>query len=77
MIVIMQRKNKTKQRIWILLLIGFALIEFPGILFINRIHPVIFGMPFIYSFVLIVWVYMCIVLFYAYKKQWGENTSDK
>lgn len=69
------KKNKLKSRLIILLLAGFALIEFPGIFFINRIEPVIFGMPFIYSFVLIVWAYMCIVLFYAYKKNWGEKIN--
>ena len=69
------KKNKVKSRIILLLLAGFALIEFPGIFFINRIEPVIFGMPFIYSFVLIVWVYMCIILFYAYKKNWGEKVN--
>ncbi len=67
------KKNKIKSRIIILLLAGFALIEFPGVFFINRIEPVIFGMPFIYSFVLIVWACMCIILFYAYKKNWGER----
>ncbi|WP_410489338.1 DUF3311 domain-containing protein [Bacillus sp. DTU_2020_1000418_1_SI_GHA_SEK_038] len=69
------KRNKVKFRINMLLLGGFALIEFPGIFFINRIEPVIFGMPFIYSFVLIVWVYMCITLFYAYKKNWGEKDN--
>ncbi|MCG8484234.1 MAG: hypothetical protein MJA31_13055 [Clostridia bacterium] len=71
------KKNKTKQIIWIQLLIGFALIEFPGIFFINRIFPTIFGLPFIYGFVIIVWAYMCVVLFYAYKKKWGENPPEK
>ncbi len=69
------KKNKVKSRIIILLLVGFSLIEFPGIFFINRIEPFIFGMPFIYSFVLIVWAYMCIILFYAYKKNWGEKVK--
>lgn len=69
------KKNKVKARISLLLLAGFFLIEFPGIFFINRIEPIIFGMPFIYSFVLIVWICMCIVLFYAYKKNWGEKVK--
>lgn len=69
----MHIKNKVKFKIWVLLLIGFMLIEFPGILFINRIHPFILGLPFIYGFVLIVWFYMCGVLFYAYRKNWGEK----
>ena len=69
------KKNKVKTRINLLLLAGFALIEFPGIFFINRIDPLILGMPFIYSFVLIVWANMCIILFYAYKKGWGEKIN--
>lgn len=66
-------RNKVKIKIWLMLLIGFALIEFPGIFFINRVYPMVFGMPFIYGFVLIVWGCMCLVLFYAYLKNWGEN----
>ena len=69
----MKKKNNVKRNIWILLFIGFALIEFPGVFFINRIHPMIFNMPFIYGFVLIVWAAMCGVLFYAYKKNWGDK----
>ncbi len=65
--------NPIKKRIMLLLLAGFALIEFPGIFFINRVQPTIFGLPFIYGFVLIVWVYMCGVLYYAYRKRWGEK----
>lgn len=70
------KKNKVKRKIWVLLLVGFVLIEFPGIFFINRIQPFIFGMPFIYGFVLFVWVYMCIVLFYAFRKKWGEKSDE-
>jgi fatty acid desaturase len=69
-------KNPVKKRILLLLLAGFALIEFPGIFFINRIQPMVFGIPFIYSFVLVVWVYMCGVLFYAYRTRWGERPPD-
>lgn len=70
-----KRRNKIKLRIWLLLIIGFALIEFPGVFFINRVHPLIMGFPFIYGFVIIVWVYMCFVLFYAYKRNWGEKSD--
>ncbi len=67
------KRDKTKMKIWIALVIGLSLIEFPGVFIINRIEPKIFGMPFIYGFVLIVWALLCGVLFYAYKTQWGEK----
>lgn len=69
-----QRKTKTKL-IWVLLIIGFAIMEFPGIYFINRVEPMIFGMPFIYGFILIMWAYMCIVLLYAYQTNWGRGPN--
>lgn len=71
-------KRSTKNKIiWTLILIGFAIMEFPGILFINRVEPMIFGLPFIYGFVIIMWAFMCCVLLYAYKVNWGKEADDK
>lgn len=71
----MQKKRitgKTKV-IWALLIIGFACMEFPGVFFFqNKVTPFIFGFPFIYGYILCGWVYMCAVLFYAYKTNWGK-----
>lgn len=61
--------------LWVLLLIGFAIMEFPGIFFINRIDPMIFGLPFIYGFTIIMWAFMCIVLLIAYKTNWGKGSD--
>lgn len=69
------RKIRTKLRakcLWILILVGFAIMEFPGVFFINRIDPLVLGMPFIYGFMLVIWLYMCILLFFAYKMHWGK-----
>lgn len=57
--------------LWILIFLGFSAIEFPGIFFINRIEPTIFGLPFIYGFTLIVWFYLCILMYAGYKLKWG------
>lgn len=62
--------------LWILIIVGFSAIEFPGIFFINRIEPTIFGLPFIYGFTLIVWFYLCILMYVGYKMKWGI-TKDK
>ncbi len=70
------KQDKTKHRIWFLLILGFILIEFPGVFFINRVHPYILGFPFIYGFVILVWIYMCFILFYAYKHNWGEKPDE-
>lgn len=74
-----QKKNSSlRTALWILIFIGFLIMEFPGILFINRIEPMLFGMPFIYSFTIIMWVYMCILMLIGYKKNWGSpNTDDE
>ena len=68
--------NPLKIRIWVLLAIGFALIEFPGVFFINRTHPHILGFPFLYGFVLLVWVYLCAVFYYAYRRRWGDGPKN-
>lgn len=70
------KRTVTNKLIWFLLILGFAIMEFPGIYFINRVEPMIFGMPFIYSFIIIMWAFMCAVLFYAYKVSWGVKESD-
>lgn len=58
---------------WILLIIGFLVMEFPGVLFFqNKSEPFILGFPFIYGFTRIMWLYMVIVIFIAYKDNWGE-----
>lgn len=64
-----------------LLLVGFGGLEFPGILFVmDKVYPFIFGLPFLYGYVLCGWLYMCLVLFYAYRTRWGKVpffNSDK
>lgn len=72
------QKMSTKTKvIWILLLIGFAFMEFPGVFFFQfKVEPFIFGFPFIYGYILCWWAYMCAVLFYAYKVNFGY-TADK
>ncbi|MDO4544760.1 MAG: hypothetical protein Q4C25_01260 [Bacillota bacterium] len=73
------RKTKMPAKgivIRVLLLIGFCVMEFPGVLFFKDIaEPRIFGLPFAYGIMLIGWVYMCIILFWAYKCNWGEDVK--
>ena len=60
--------------IWILLLIGFCAMEFPGVFFFGNIsQPFILGMPFIYGYMLCFWAYMCGVFWYAHKCNWGRK----
>lgn len=63
--------------LWVLIIAGFAVIEFPGIFFINRIEPTVFGLPFIYGFTLIMWFYLCVLMFIGYKLKWGFGDSEK
>ncbi len=65
--------GKTKA-IWTLLIIGFMAMEFPGVLFFQKVsEPFIFGLPFIYGYIICIWVYMCAILLYAYRTNWGQN----
>lgn len=60
----------------VLLVIGFLAMEFPGVLFFKDIaDPRLFGLPFAYGFMLIGWIYMCVVLFWAYMTNWGEPVA--
>ncbi|MCT4620526.1 MAG: DUF3311 domain-containing protein [Marinisporobacter sp.] len=68
-----KKKIYTKKILWALILLGFSIMEFPGIFFINRIDPLILGLPFIYGFMLIMWLYMCMITFIGYKTNWGKG----
>jgi predicted membrane protein len=63
--------------LWILIFFCFAAIEFPGIFFINRIEPRLFGLPFIYGFTLIVWFVLCILMYAGYLMKWGYRDKYK
>ena len=68
--------TKKQRQIWIaaLLIAGFCALEFPGILFVcQRVEPFIFGLPFLYGYVICGWIYMCCVLFYAWRTGWGKH----
>lgn len=67
-------KRQRKKLIAVLLIVGFCALEFPGILMVcERVYPLIFGLPFLYGYVLCGWVYMCCVLLYAYLTGWGGH----
>jgi hypothetical protein len=68
-----KRINKRKWAIWILLVLGFGATEFPGILFVgDKIYPRIFGLPFLYGYILCCWLFIFCVLVYAYRTKWGK-----
>lgn len=68
------KPTRTSIIIWVLLLVGFAAMEFPGVFFFgHRAEPMLFGMPFIYGYITLWWIYMCAVLFYAYRVRWGRR----
>lgn len=62
---------------WILMLVGFACMEFPGVFFFQKMsEPYIFGLPFIYGWNLICWAYLVIVIGIAWKSNWGEPVTN-
>lgn len=76
----MARKTPTPATItiWSLIIIGLAIVQFPGILFYHDMaEPRILGMPFIYGFNLLIWFGLCVVLFVAYKTHWGRPRPEE
>lgn len=69
-----RKKNKRIIILWIAIIVAFATIEFPGIFFINRVRPFIFGLPFIYGFTLIMWFALCLFLLIGYLMKWGKKS---
>ena len=73
----MTRKQR-KILIACLLIFGFMALEFPGIIFVCEIvRPFVLGLPFLYGYILIGWLYMCLVLLYAYLTGWGKHPIGK
>ncbi|MDR1893582.1 MAG: hypothetical protein LBQ61_02665 [Spirochaetales bacterium] len=62
-----------RKLLFLLIFIGFLIMEYPGIYFFNRIDPVIFGLPFIYSFTLIMWAVMVVLMLIGYLTNWGKG----
>ena len=71
-----KQASSLSKTLWALIIIGFAIMQFPGIFFINRIDPMIFGLPFIYGFTIIMWAYMVILMFIGYKTNWGKGEKN-
>ncbi|WP_070160672.1 hypothetical protein [Nesterenkonia sp. PF2B19] len=72
-----RRPTRTAVILWTCVIFGFAVMEFPGVLFFHDVaEPRIFGMPFIYGFTIIVWALMCVVLFIGYRTHWGRRRAD-
>ncbi|GAA3058033.1 hypothetical protein GCM10010467_23210 [Actinocorallia glomerata] len=65
---------KTKV-IWSLIITLLGISLFPGVLFFHdAAEPRIFGMPFIYGYIIIIWALLCSVLLWAHIAHWGRNT---
>lgn len=72
------KMTTTAKVIWTMLVIGFAAMVFPGVFFFQNVsEPFLFGMPFIYGYIILWWAYICAVTFYAYKKNWGQKEDDE
>lgn len=70
-----KKRYPLRTLLWVLIVAGFLIMEFPGIYFINKIEPMIFGLPFIYSFTIIMWAVMCVIMFIGYKTNWGKGSD--
>lgn len=66
--------TKKMKIIWTLILIGVCAMEFPGIFFVGgKAYPFVFGLPFLYAYILFWWLYLCAVIYFAYRNNWGRE----
>jgi len=45
--------------------------------FKDMAEPRIFGLPFAYGFMILGWIYMCVILFWAYRCNWGGKKEEE
>lgn len=68
-----RRPTRTSGVLWGCVIAGFAVMEFPGVLFFHdKAEPRVLGMPFIYGLIVILWAFMCVVLYVGYRTRWGR-----
>lgn len=72
-----KKRYPVRTLLYVLIFIGFLIMEFPGVFFFNKIDPMIFGMPFIYSFNIIMWAIMVVIMFIGYRTNWGRGKDFK
>lgn len=72
----MSRKMTRKMKIiWMLIILGLCAIEFPGILIVGKMaYPFILGLPFLYAYMIFWWLYLFIVIYFAYRENWGKSS---
>jgi hypothetical protein len=71
------KRSSLRTILWFLIIIGFMIMEYPGVLFFNRVDPMIFGLPFIYGFNIIMWAIMCTLFLIGYLTNWGKGADFK
>jgi hypothetical protein len=72
-----QKKYPLRTALFVLIIITFMIMEFPGVFFFNRIDPMLFGLPFIYGFNIIMWAVMCVLFLIGYLTSWGKGADFK
>lgn len=72
-----QKKYPLRTALFVLIIITFMIMEFPGAFFFNRIDPMLFGLPFIYGFNIIMWAVMCVLFLIGYLTSWGKGADFK
>ena len=61
-------RTKTGRRGLLLFVILFALAEPPILYFANRIEPFVLGMPFLYTYLLVVYIALIAVLVWMHRR---------
>lgn len=57
----------------IAVIFGLVMLVTPILLLANSVEPVIFGMPFLLTWVLCWWFFCTIILLFAYLNNWGKK----
>ncbi|GAK04208.1 hypothetical protein JCM19037_2593 [Geomicrobium sp. JCM 19037] len=66
-----------RQRFWLffVVIVGLAMLQSPLLLLVNRVEPMIFGIPFLIFWIFSWWAFLTIFLFIAYKLNWGYKRT--
>lgn len=56
------------------MILGFVMLESPVIMLANYIDPIILGMPFLFFWNLVWWVFLTALFLVAYLTDWGSRT---
>lgn len=68
----MKRLPPLKLALYAAMILGFAMLESPMLLFANRVEPFNMGMPFLFFWNLLWWAFLTALFLVGYLTDWGS-----